>query len=71
MNSDPFCWGMVLACVGWGLAAGWTYHRYRYCHRCLSALLFVFAKAHMRGVYFSPYDIAVVNLAADFIKRTK
>jgi hypothetical protein len=68
---DAFCWGILVSCLGWGFAAGWFYYRYRYSRACLVAMLFVFSKAHLRGVYFAPYDIAVVNVAVDFINRTK
>jgi hypothetical protein len=71
MNTEAFCWGLAAALAVWCFIGVFFYWRYHYCRMCLSAVLFVIGKADKRGVYFAPYDVAVINLAVHFIKHTR
>jgi hypothetical protein len=64
-------WGVVVSSMIFGWCAGWSYGRYRTCRTCLGGVLFILWKLHKRGVYFAPYDIAVINVAVSFIRATK
>jgi hypothetical protein len=64
-------WGLVISACIFGWFAGWYYARYNYARTYLGGVLFVIYKLDKRGVYFAPYDRAIINVAADFIRATK
>lgn len=69
--TEGMCWGLCAACIGWGFIAGYFYYHYVYCRKCLSAVMFVIFKLNQRDVFLSPYDRAVVNVAASYLLTRK
>ena len=54
-----------------GYLASEFYSRYRTAKLMIGGLLFILRKLHNRGVWLTPYDMAVINVAIDFHRGRK
>jgi hypothetical protein len=68
---DAMCWTVVAASLIWGAIAGWCYYEYQYSKTLLRLLLHILYRIRQRGVYMSPYDLAMINVAIDHVTKKR
>lgn len=64
-------WLPVISGAVAGFFAGQFYAKYRYARTLLGAVMFILYKIDRRGVFLSPYDKRVIQIAIDYLTDTR